>query len=288
MSDLSDIVGADVNVQETEQPAEVVQEQVAETPETPESAAEQAETVEEVRAKTVPLAALHEERTRRKEMAQQIEQMRAQQAERDRIIEQRLAALVQSQQPKPPEFDENPAEHLRHQLQTVQQSQQATAQQIEAWNQAQQRQAMEQQLAQQVVAQEAAFVQTAPDYNDAVKYLFQARVRELAVFGVEQDQAMAKASEELRQHAFWAASRGQNPAEMAYRIAESRGYQRKAQVPGAAEKMQLQQKGVAASRSLGSGGSGGGKVSVEALLAMTDDDFAAATKGNNWSKLMGG
>jgi hypothetical protein len=231
---------------------------------------------------------LHEERTRRKELASRIEQMQAQQAERDRIIEQRLAALVQAREPQPPAFDENPAEHLRQQLQTVQQSQQATAAQITAWNQQQQRAQIEQELSHRVVAQESTFASEFPDYNEAVNYLRQARVRELAVFGVDQEQAIAKAGEELRQHAFWAASRGQNPAEMAYRIAESRGYQRKQPTAGPAEKLQIQQRGVAASRSLGSGGSAGGKISVDALLAMSNDDFAEATKGNNWSKLMGG
>jgi hypothetical protein len=170
----------------------------------------------------------------------------------------------------------------------VQQSQQATAEQIAAWNHQRQQAEAEQRLSHQVVAKEAEFVAQTPDYNDAIAYLRNARVRELGVFGVAEEQALATSNQELRQHAFWAASKGFDPAAMAYKIAESRGYQRKAPTAGPAEKLQMQQRGVNASRSLGSGGASGGKLSVEALLAMSDEDFSSATKGNNWAKLMGG
>lgn len=289
MSDLSAIVGEDVNLTPESAEPEQTQDQPAEQ-ETQTSGADQAEpeNVEEVRAKTVPLAALHEERNRRRELQQRIETLQAQQEQRDRIIEQRLAALTQAQQPQPPAFDENPAEHLRHQLQAVQQGQQATAQQIQQWQQAQQAEQQRQALAQRVTADETDFQQQAPDYFDAVKHLAQVRVRELVAFGHDVESARQQSVQELQQHAYWCAANGKNPASIAYELAKARGFSGKPAAPSAAESFQVQKRGVAAARSLGSGGAASGKPSVEALLSMSDEDFASATKGNNWQKLMGG
>lgn len=289
MSELDSIVGEDVNLTPESAEPEQIQEQPAEQV-TQETTAEQAETetVEEVRAKTVPLAALHEAREKIRIQREEFTQFKAEQARREQIIEQRLAALVQAQQPQAPAFDENPAEHLRQQLQTVQQSQQATAEQIQQWHQAQQAEAQRQQLAQRVAAVEAEFVQQAPDYEQALKHLASVRVRELVAFGNDEESARRQSVQELHQHAYWCAANGKNPAAIAYELAKARGYSSKPAAPSVADNFKVQQKGVAASRSLGSGGAASGKPSVEALLSMTDEDFAAATKGNNWHKLMGG
>jgi hypothetical protein len=75
---------------------------------------------------------------------------------------------------------------------------------------------------------------------------------------------------------------------LSYELATAKGYSARPAAPSAADAFQVQKRGVAASRSLGSGGAASGKPSVEALLSMSDEDFAAATKGNNWQKLMGG
>lgn len=290
MSDLSDIVGPAVDMTEGAAP-ETLQEApqgaesaAPERADTQPEASEQAE-APEARARTVPLAALHEERARRKELAAQIEQLRAQQAERDRIIEERLAALM----PKPqvPAFEENPAEHLRQKLETVAQTQQATAAQIEAWNRAQQEQAAKAQLAVRVQAAEAEFSRQAPDYLDAIKHLASARVQELMAFGHDEEAARQQSVQELHQHAYWCAANGKDPAAIAYALAKARGYQAKPAAPSAADRFQVQQRGVAASKSLGNGGAQQAKTSVEALLAMSDDEFAEATKGGKWAKLMG-
>jgi hypothetical protein len=290
MSDLSEIVGSDVNLQaempESAEPVETVEAQQP-TQEPAQEAAEPAEQAEPQQQRTVPLAALHEERARRRELAQQMEQLRAQQAERDRVIEERLQALIQSQQPKPPAFDENPAEHLRQQLENLQQTQKASAEQIERMNQAYAAEQARAALSQRVLAAEEAFKAAKPDYYDALKHFGGTRVRELMAFGVEQEAARQQVAQEMQQHAFWCAQNGKDPAEIAYNLAVARGYSAKPAGVPAADKMQMQQRGMAASKSLGSGGAAAPKTTVEALLAMSDEDFAEATKGNKWAKLFG-
>lgn len=291
MSDnLSEIVGQDVNMEaeqptpEAEQPEQVAQEPAAEP------AAEQ--TQQEPDSRVVPLAALHEERTRRKELAAEVQRIRDEQARRDAILEQRLAALTnQRQQEQVPAFEENPAAHLKYGQDQLQQTVQATAQQLQQWQQQQAEQAAIQQLSTVVMRNEAAFAQQAPDYQEAVDYLRNQRVAEIVADGGDEAQADAIARRELMQLALTRAHAGQNPAEVAYKFAKARGYTPKAAQPqqlAPAERLQNQQRVGAASRSIGNGGPANNKLSLETLATMTDEEFAAATSGNNWQKVMGG
>lgn len=288
MSELSEIVGQDVNLTATESAPESVEStEVAEHgAQTPEQAAEQAP---EQAPKVVPLAALHEERERRKEMARQIETLRQEQAQRDAKIEARMQALYQASQPRPPTFDENPAEHLRQQLEQTRQETQATNQQLTAWQQQQAQAAQLQQIKSAVWNHEEQFLSEKPDYQDAVRFMRQQRANEFQAMGADPQSALNQATHEMIEGALLNAQAGRNPAQVAYRMAELRGYRPKPQgIAEGAEKLQNQQRGVAAARTIGSGGSTAGKLSVNALATMSDEDFAEATKGRNWEKLMGG
>lgn len=287
MSELQEIVGQDVNL-ESEQSApetesvEQGNQEVTPAPEKQEPAEEQ-----QPDSRTVPLAALHEERQRRKELQQELARDREERARRDAILEQRLAALTQQFQPQPPAFEENPAEHLRHGQQQLQQ----TVQQIAEANRIQQEQQAQQQAIQRlagIAAQhEQAFVQQAPDYGDAVTFLRNQRVAELMADGAQQHEAVDMAAKEFLHLALTRAQQGQNPAEVAYKLAKARGYTSKPAAPSAAEKIASQQKGVAAARTLGSGGPANNGPTLEALASMSDEEFAEATKGNNWAKRWG-
>jgi hypothetical protein len=292
MSDnnLSEIVGDDVNLasaapETPEAPQEQAAPEAPETPEAPEEASAKPPSV-------VPLAALHEERARRKELAASIEQMRTEQARRDAILEQRFAKLAElREQAQMPSFEENPAEHLRHGQQQLQQTVQQIAEANRVQNEQRQQMAYVQQLAGVVQQRVAQFAQAAPDYFDAVSFLQKQRAAELEADGADPSIAEQQAQRELDALALDRTQRGQNPAEVAYKLAKARGFTPKPaqpQQPSAAEKLQTQQKGVAASRTLGSGGAAQNKLSLEALASMSDDDFAEATKGNNWQKLFGG
>lgn len=285
---LTEIVGQDVNL-ESEQPTPEVEQQEQGNEQLQEVEQEQQQP-EQQDTRTVPLAALHEERQKRKELAAEIQRVREEQARRDAIIEQRLAALAQ---PRPeqqiPAFEENPAAHLKYGQDQLQQTVQQTAQQLQAWQQQQQQAAQIQRLAGVVTQHEAAFIQQTPDYTDAVNYLRNQRAAEMMADGVDEQTAINAAHEELVRLALTRAHAGQNPAEAAYKIAKARGYTAKPAntQPTPAERIQNQQKGTAAAKTLGSGGPANNKITAEALASMSDEDFAELTKGNNWQKLMG-
>ena len=143
------------------------------------------------------------------------------------------------------------------------------------------------QLTQAVTSVEQQFAAQAPDYYEAVEHLRTQRAAELEALGVDPQSAQQQAHQELVRHAYMSAQAGMNPAEQAYRIAKARGFTGKQQ-QSPADKLQSQAKGVAAARTLGSGGATKNALSLDALAAMSDEDFAEATKGNNWQKLMGG
>jgi hypothetical protein len=281
MSNLSEVVGEDVNLSEVADSApEPVAHEAPVDPPAPDVPAEPEA------PKTVPLAALHEERQRRKELAAELAQARQATLDLERRVEARLAALTKPKEPEAPAWDENPAEHLRHQLSQVTQQTQATQAQIEQWQQAQQRQAMVQQLATRVNAAESEFMAQAPDYNDAVTFLRDRRVAELTVLGLEETAARTQSARELSEAALYFAQQGRNAAEIAYSLAKAKGYTPRNQHPTDQQKFETQAKGATA-RSLGSGGPAKNNLTAAQLLAMSDDEFAEATSGNKWQKLVG-
>ena len=285
-NNLSEIVGEDVNIASEAQ--ETIEAPQDPTPQEPTAQADEPQEPQQPDSRTVPLAALHEERQRRKELAAEVQRIREEQARRDALIEQRLAAITEArQQAQTPSFDENPAEHLRYGQQQLQQTVQQIAEANRQAEQQRQQAAVVQQLAGLVQQHEAVFVQSAPDYNDAVTYLRNQRAAELMADGADEVQAAQIAHRELVNLALQRAHQGQNPAEAAYKIAKARGYSPKPTTPTAAEKLQTQQRGVAASKTLGSGGPASNKITAEALASMSDDEFAELTKGNNWQKIMG-
>lgn len=279
MSDLQSVLGDSVQIPDS---PEANTPQPAETP--AQTAPEQAETPEHQEPKLVPLAALHEERARRRELQQEIQRERQAREEMQRRVEERLAAL----QPKEPipSLEENPAAHILHKVDEVGKTAQTAAQQLQALQQQQAQEQQFRQIATTVQTVEQEFRQAKPDYDSALQFMLDSRAKEFAAFGHDASTAKQLAAQEMAQSALMNAARGLNPAEIAYRVAEARGY-RPATV-SADQKLQMQAKGVAASKSLGTGAASGGKMSADALLSMSDEEFAEATKGNNWRKLMGG
>lgn len=282
---ISDVVGDDVNIAQELDNAPQVEEtepEVVSAPETvePEASAPAVE-------KSVPLAALHEERQKRRELSQQLEAEKAERERMARVFEERFAALTKKPEPEAPAWEENPAEHLRHQIGQVAQTAQATQEQIKQWQESQRQQAVVQQLATRVTSAEAEFQTENPDYHDAVKYLNEFRVRELTVLGLSPEQAREKSGRELMQAAFEFAQAGRNPAEIAYNLAKARGYAKPA--APATSKFDTQRQGVQASKSLGSGGAPSNQLTAQQLLSMSDEEFSEAVGSDaKWRKLMGG
>jgi hypothetical protein len=244
--------------------------------------------------KVVPLAALHEERNARKELQRQMAEDRRKQAERDAIIERRLAALAnpQPQAPTRPDPVEQPVAYIDHRLEGIERQNQAILERDQQREQQNQQQAAYQRVASAVVQQAVAFAKEVPDLPDAVAHLNAVRVRQLAALGVPEHEAVARATQELDNAALQWTAEGRNAAQIAYEFAKTSGYAPKAsqqqQQQSPAEKIEAQRKGTAAARSLGGGGNpNAGKLTAEALANMSDEDFAQLSEAQ-FRQAMGG
>lgn len=185
------------------------------------------------RNQKVPLAALHEERTKRQELEQR---NRDQQALIDKANE-RLAKLFEAQQQvqQPPAqqevvpaFTDDPEAaflHVQKQLADTQRQMQEYVQNLGQQQQAQQQQV---QLAQNVSAQEATYTQTVPDYPQAADHFYRQKVAEYTAICGDQNRAVAQVRQDYHGIAMLAQQLGKNPAELMYNAAKAMGY-----VPGA-------------------------------------------------------
>lgn len=155
--------------------------------------------------------------------------------------------------------------------------------------------ASERQFMGTVQAHEAAFVAESPDYYQALNFLRQSRGQELSELGMS-PQAIA---EQIHRDERWVAAQAlqsrRSPAQAIYNIAKARGYTAAAQQAGsetpnagaaAGDRDEAQQREAAAqrreagareARTIGSisGGSGGGKLTAEALAKMPESEFEA-------------
>ena len=281
MSDINDILGEPAELpQDTPEPAPV-----PEPPPAPAPAPAPAEPAPQPeQPKMVPYQALQEERRMRQQLARE-------RAELEQRMETRLAEIQKSLAPQPPAAPDpnaDPVGYLTHQQQHVVQRVDQLAQQTQQAQQQAQLAAIERDLASRIVSAENAFRSTAPDYDKALSHLHSLRVKELQVLGHDEATAQEQSVKELRQAAFFHAAHGRSPAEVMYGLAKVRGYgATQAPVVTPAEQMQMAQRGTQAATSLGGGGGTAGKLDAKALLAMSDEEFAEATKGNKWAKVMG-
>jgi hypothetical protein len=148
-----------------------------------------------------------------------------------------------------------------------------------------------------------------PDFMDAYQHAREARVSELSALGYTAEEATAITFDnelELIRNAYAA---GRNPAELIYQYAAHRGYQPggspelhaglqpglRMQAPVAspvggmteAEKVALAARGQAGAKSLSSAGGGAvGTLTLEALASLSEEEFAEATRGDRWQKLL--
>lgn len=215
--------------------------------------------------KMVPLSALHEARAEtRKEREERI---RNEAVFNDRLTKIQQALAVRERPPELaiPEFDADPALHLKHRLDQQDQIIQQTQQERQRAHLEQQFHTVYQRAAQQFSAEAVDFPQA---YQHAVGHMT-ALERATGISAVAMEQEIAATA--LRQ--------GRNPAQAIYEFAKVVGYaQRAAEPPLAA-----QQRGQAATRSVGQGGSPGGTVNTAAqelaradlktIGAMSDADF---------------
>jgi hypothetical protein len=242
--------------------------------------------------KMVPLAALHAERATRKELQQRL-------AQADERFQQFMAAkaaqAAQAQaapapaEPPPPSFDANPTAHLKAETEstkkTVEQIRAALAQR----QLAELRAAAQEQFTSRYHAAARDFAARTPDFMDAYKHACGDRDSELAELGYGDPELRRQiiAAEEAA-IVGRALNDGVNPAERIYKLAHRRGYRGAAQRDAAA-RLEALARNQAMARSLsGAGGAAPMPPRLEDLANMSDDEFAAATRGANWRRLLQG
>lgn len=231
--------------------------------------------------KVVPYNALHEERMLRKKERERNKELeeRVQQGER------RLAELAEKFKPAPPKFEENPAAHLKHQLDTVQ----SKLAETEKFKEEHQQQLAEQRKQQEFIetyrAKAADFTQTTPDFMEGYNFLRKARFDELKEAGYKPEkihQILINEEKMIVEDAF---NDEENPAERLYKMAKVRGYAKEK----SQEQKQIEtvQKGLEASQTLSKGGGASKGLSMQALAEMSEEEFNKLDEAT-FRKIMGG
>ena len=142
---------------------------------------------------------------------------------------------------------------------------------------------------------EAEFARNVPDYPAAQEFLQKAWAAEGQLLGVPAQQAIRFYAEQVVRAA---AAQNKNPGELAYEYAKARGYAKAAangngavQPQRTGPTMETLQRGLAAAKSTSAapGNAAPGVPTIDALLKMDDDEFAAkfaARDSRDWDKTM--
>lgn len=246
----------------------------------------------------VPHSALHEERQRRKEAEDRARRAEEQYQRNLEVGNHRLQQLITLSQQRPqqgaadalppPSLDQDPVGFVGHMERTFGQKLQAIEQrqaQIQTIEEHRQQLA---QLSTVAQAHVQTFAQQNPDYFDALQHVRAMRAAQYRAIGLSEEQMIAQIGQDELAFASAALQNRRNIAESLYEFAKASGYAPKAAERKPSETLAAEAKGVAAARSLGTGGGASkGAPSLEALAAMSDEEFVEATKGDNWRRLMG-
>jgi hypothetical protein len=250
--------------------------------------------------KLVPLDALHEERARRKELQEKLDAVERQRAADMAKLEERLRVLAgnqqPAQQPEAPSVEADPVGAIKRLDGTVQD----VAQRLQV-------EARQRDLTALYQASAREFSAKTPDFQDAYAHLMNVRAGELAAAGVPPHEIPMWIQRGELNMAAQALQQGVSPAERLYSISKALGYAPKpAEQPtpsatpipapaapvGPAPQKALETiaAGQAAAASLAAaGGSAPPTLTLDSLLAMDEDEFAAvATDPKKWRKAMGG
>jgi hypothetical protein len=259
----------------------------------PEAKADEPVEKDEKRHTQVSHAALEEERNRRKELAKERDALRddkIRMEEKFRLLQEAWAPQKQDA-PPPPKTDEDIFGSVDH----VRAKADALEKQLNEQLRREQHMNARQDVQRRYSAAADEFKAEAPDFMDAYGHLMKTWHEELSARGVanhaEREQMIV--NEELN-IAYHAMQKGQNPAEIAYKMAKARGYAKKEAAPTpppAAEKLAAIAASQDASKSLSAaGGSAGGQMTLERIARMSQDEFNAYVEKNPKTarRLMGG
>jgi sugar-specific transcriptional regulator TrmB len=236
--------------------------------------------------KMVSLAALHEERSRRKEIDRQNRELQQQ------VAEMRGKFAVIDRLTAPPEPPQPTVENdIFGVVKNTTSAVNDIRRRLDAADRQKHEEAARDDLVRAYQIDAAQFEAKAPDFKAAYNHLLASRAQELIALGYDSPQAIHEAllADEFAVAQMGLASR-RSPAEIIYGLAQQRGY-RKAGGNGA-ERLNTLERGRESHKSLSStgGGSGDAEMSAEALLKMPMDEFEAWCSKNpaRAKRIMGG
>lgn len=259
--------------------AEIVQEApVTEKAETEPAKAGEGEGQKQTSGKTVPLEALHEERSKRKE-----NERRARELELENVrFRERFNVLKEFSTKQEPEKVALDPEtdifgYAKQTGETLAQIQKRLDDQEKARNDQSEADKARNTLVSAYRADADAFKAENPDFDAAYAHLLNSRAAELKAIGYDDPQELHSAlTNDEMSIAQSALQRGKSPAEIIYNLAKQRGYAKK-EAADATAKLDNIERGQAANKSLTTAGGSAGDVEMtaEQLVKMPNDEFLA-------------
>lgn len=181
--------------------------------------------------KRVPLKALDSERNRRKALEKELNEAKlaiARFDERFDILSRGAAESKPKEEVKPPpEFDKDPIAFIENLAAETKK----LADEREADRKAQEERTVETRLREaSKMAVDDYKAKSAPDMDDALGFLVTSYRRERALLGVPPDQVEREIGKLEVDYTRWAIDQGKHPGEVFYKLAEAKGYVKKAKV----------------------------------------------------------
>lgn len=123
---------------------------------------------------------------------------------------------------------------------------------------------------------EADFRAEKPDYDDAAKFVYDSRMREVEMISGNPQAAQQSVQNELLGLIAQCKQSNRDPAEVIYNLAQQRGFKNTVKIDNAAEKLQTLKRGQEASRTLSGGKADSAELTIESINRMPSDQRYAA------------
>jgi hypothetical protein len=231
--------------------------------------------------------AMEEERSRRKEISEQLKLEAKRREELQAKLDNFLREAEDARKPKPPAFEEDAAGHLKAKTEMSEAELRALREKVENFEKQSIQERQEGEFRNAVQAATSAFMDSTPDYADAYKHVRNVRKSELMAFGVDAATAEAQVSQWEIGLARSALQMNKNPAEILYKTAEVLGYKAVTNKPtGVSNKEHIERlsSGQEAAKSLGTG-KADAPLSLQKIAEMDAEDLEKFVVSGDWSKL---
>lgn len=244
--------------------------------------------------RTYPEAAYRREQAQRREAekkARELELMQAKLQARFEVLEKLARG---EQEPKVPEFTQDPATHLKHGIDTAAQKLAEIERRQKEEDARREQEAGEREFLRSYHAEVGAYAKQAPDFMEAYNFVHQHRDKVLELMGIADPAEREHIRQQEERFLVNAARRaGHSAPEKLYEYAKQIGYKRAEDAKRnpetgqfVSQKLETIAKGQEAAKTLASGDPPKGKLSLEDLASMPEEEFAAIDQ-KTWRKLWG-